>query len=144
MLFLFFSEMQGLNEEILANIHVIDAHVKTHKLPELYRACDCFVLPSRGEGTWQDFIPFHSCCSFLDFFVLLALTFLIPYNVGWGRPHVEAMSMGLPIIATNWSGPTEYMTEENSFPLRIEEDLVQVGGSGKFHCRRSIPPFLIH
>lgn len=23
---------------------------------------------------------------------------------GWGRPHVEAMSMGLPVIATNWSG----------------------------------------
>lgn len=28
---------------------------------------------------------------------------------GWGRPHVEAMSMGLPVIATNWSGPTEYV-----------------------------------
>lgn len=39
---------------------------------------------------------------------------------GWGRPHVEAMAMGLPIIATNWSGPTEYMTESNSFPLRID------------------------
>lgn len=36
---------------------------------------------------------------------------------GWGRPHVEAMSMSLPIIATNWSGPTEYMTESNSYPL---------------------------
>ena len=24
---------------------------------------------------------------------------------GWGRPHVEAMSMSLPVIATNWSGP---------------------------------------
>ena len=27
---------------------------------------------------------------------------------GWGRPHVEAMSMGLPVIATNWSGPTAF------------------------------------
>ncbi len=35
------------------------------------------------------------------------------------RPHVEAMSMGLPVIATNWSGPTEYMTEENAYPLRL-------------------------
>ena len=25
---------------------------------------------------------------------------------GWGRPHIEAMSMGLPTIATNWSGNT--------------------------------------
>merc|ERR1719397_2225664 len=28
----------------------------------------------------------------------------------WGRPHVEAMAMGVPVIATNWSGPQEYMT----------------------------------
>ena len=31
---------------------------------------------------------------------------------GWGRPHVEAMAMGLPVVATNWSGVTEYLTEE--------------------------------
>ena len=35
---------------------------------------------------------------------------------GWGRPHVEAMAMGLALVATNWSGPTEFMTEENSTP----------------------------
>ena len=29
---------------------------------------------------------------------------------GWGRPHVEAMAMGLPVIATKWSGPSEYST----------------------------------
>uniref|UniRef100_A0A6V7QWH9 Uncharacterized protein n=1 Tax=Ananas comosus var. bracteatus TaxID=296719 RepID=A0A6V7QWH9_ANACO len=39
---------------------------------------------------------------------------------GWGRPIVEAMAMGLPVIATNWSGPTEYLTEENGYPLRVE------------------------
>ena len=39
---------------------------------------------------------------------------------GWGRPHVEAMAMGLPLIATNWSGPTAYMTPTNSFPLRYD------------------------
>lgn len=33
---------------------------------------------------------------------------------GWGRPHVEAMSMSLPVIATNWSGNTAYMNENNS------------------------------
>ena len=26
---------------------------------------------------------------------------------GWGRPHVEAMAMGLPVIATNWSAPPQ-------------------------------------
>ena len=28
--------------------------------------------------------------------------------------------MGLPVIATNYSGPTAYLTEANSYPLRIE------------------------
>ncbi|XP_020246975.1 LOW QUALITY PROTEIN: uncharacterized protein LOC109824738 [Asparagus officinalis] len=40
---------------------------------------------------------------------------------GWGRPIVEAMAMALPVIATNWSGPTEYLTEENGYPLPIDE-----------------------
>ena len=39
---------------------------------------------------------------------------------GWGRPLVEAMAMSLPVIATNWSGPTEYLTDENSYPLPVE------------------------
>lgn len=53
---------------------------------------------------------------------------------GWGRPHVEAMAMGLPVIATNWSGPTAFMTEDNSFPLPID-GLVTVasGAFRKFH-----------
>jgi len=45
---------------------------------------------------------------------------------GWGRPHVEAMAMELPIIATFWSGPTQYMNENNSYPLSIS-GLVPVG-----------------
>lgn len=40
---------------------------------------------------------------------------------GWGRPHVEAMSMELPVIATNWSGPTEFMTKHNSYPIPIDD-----------------------
>jgi glycosyltransferase involved in cell wall biosynthesis len=36
---------------------------------------------------------------------------------GWGRPIAEAMAMGLPAIATAWSGPTEFMNKSNSYPL---------------------------
>eukprot|EP00928_Gymnodinium_smaydae_P036538 TRINITY_DN25522_c0_g1_i2.p1 TRINITY_DN25522_c0_g1~~TRINITY_DN25522_c0_g1_i2.p1 ORF type:complete len:475 (-),score=99.38 TRINITY_DN25522_c0_g1_i2:39-1463(-) len=39
---------------------------------------------------------------------------------GWGRPHVEAMAMALPVIATNWSGSTEFLTDDNSLPLPID------------------------
>ena len=38
---------------------------------------------------------------------------------GWGRPHCEAMASGLPIIATNFSGTTEFINEENAYPLDI-------------------------
>jgi glycosyltransferase involved in cell wall biosynthesis len=47
--------------------------------------------------------------------------FVIPSRgEGWGRPHVEAMAMELPLIATNWSGPTAFMNENNSYPLEID------------------------
>lgn len=50
-----------------------------------------------------------------------AHAFVLPSRgEGWGRPLVEAMSMSLPVIATNWSGPTEYLTEENSYPLQVD------------------------
>jgi len=55
---------------------------------------------------------------------------------GWGRPHVEAMAMGLPLIATRWSGPEAFMTDHNSFPLSLDTDtpLVPVGeGAFKEH-----------
>ena len=36
---------------------------------------------------------------------------------GWGRPHCEAMASGLPVIATNFSGTTEFISTKNSYPL---------------------------
>lgn len=98
-------------------------------MPRLYKAADAFVLPSRGEG--------------------------------WGRPHVEAMSMALPVIgrrtpalvelhllitpclpflvatATHWSGPSEFMTEANSYPLR--HDSLEPVPSGPFKVRSAVP-----
>ncbi|CAD7936033.1 unnamed protein product [Amoebophrya sp. A120] len=36
---------------------------------------------------------------------------------GWGRGHAEAMSMAKPLIAVNWSGPSEYMRDDNSLAV---------------------------
>lgn len=52
---------------------------------------------------------------------------------GWGRPIVEAMAMALPVIATNWSGPTEYLTEENGYPLPVDEMSEVTEGPFKGH-----------
>lgn len=39
---------------------------------------------------------------------------------GWGRPVVEAMSMGLPAIVTNWSGVTAFLSSATGYPLPYE------------------------
>jgi glycosyltransferase involved in cell wall biosynthesis len=36
---------------------------------------------------------------------------------GFGLCGLEAMSTGLPVIATNWGGPSEYLDPQDSFPL---------------------------
>jgi len=82
-----------LGDKAWPRIHIIAEQVPQADLPRLYKAADCLVAPSRGEG--------------------------------WGRPHHEAMMMGLPVIATNWSGNTEFMNEENSFLIGYE--LVDTG-----------------
>jgi len=46
---------------------------------------------------------------------------------GFGLCGLEAMSTGLPVIGTNWSGPAEYLDPEYSFPLSYR--LVDARGS---------------
>ena len=58
-------------------------------LPKVYRACDAFVLPSRGEG--------------------------------FGLPYLEASMCGLPVIATNYSGHSMFLNENNSFLVNIDK-----------------------
>jgi len=47
---------------------------------------------------------------------------------GWGRPYMEAMACGLPVIGTNWSGNTEFMNEANSYLVSC--DIVPVSEEG--------------
>jgi glycosyltransferase involved in cell wall biosynthesis len=54
---------------------------------------------------------------------------------GFGLCALEAMSTGLPVIATNWSGPTEYMHPDYSFPLNFR--LVDAQGT----VSKNVPHF---
>ena len=38
---------------------------------------------------------------------------------GWGRPHMEAMSCGVPVIATRWSGNLEFQNDDNSWLIEV-------------------------
>lgn len=82
------TQVLGRSLSSLPEIILQDANLPQQRLPHLYAAGDCFVLPTRGEG--------------------------------WGRPCMEAMAMGLPVIATGWSGHTAFMTQENSRLLPYE------------------------
>eukprot|EP00871_Galdieria_phlegrea_P001924 jgi/Galph1/2732/GphlegSOOS_G1383.1 len=39
---------------------------------------------------------------------------------GWGRPLMEAMLVNVPVIATNWSGITEFLREDTGYPISVE------------------------
>lgn len=52
------------------------------------------------------------------------------HGEGFGRPIVEAMSMSLPVIAPLWSGMTEYLTSDNSFPVPVSA--LESVGTGSF------------
>ncbi len=56
---------------------------------------------------------------------------------GWGMPISEAMSMGIPVVVTNWSGVTAfvdesvgYMVEYSLVPVRhcVAQTLLQEAG----------------
>ncbi len=38
----------------------------------------------------------------------------------WGRPYMEAMACGLPVIGTRWSGNLEFMNDQNSYLIEVE------------------------
>ncbi len=86
----------GRDMNTIPDIILQDTNVPDFRMPNLYRAADCYVMPSRGEG--------------------------------WGRPYMEAMAMGLSVIATNWSGQTAFLTPETA--LLLDYQLVDVPEAG--------------
>jgi glycosyltransferase involved in cell wall biosynthesis len=87
----------------------IDAFAAKHGLPDRASRPPVRLLASE--------LPLRS----LPRLYAAADAFVLPSRgEGWGRPHVEAMAMGLPVLATNWSGPAAYLSEATGYPLPYE------------------------
>jgi glycosyltransferase involved in cell wall biosynthesis len=66
---------------------------------------------------------------------------------GWGRPFMEAMLMGLPTIGTRYSGPLEFMNDNNSYLINcVEADVSQAAWQEAefFRGRRWAEPSVAH
>jgi glycosyltransferase involved in cell wall biosynthesis len=46
---------------------------------------------------------------------------------GWCLPAAEAMAMALPVIITNYSGPTGYATPDNAYLIPVQDTLNSEG-----------------
>ena len=48
--------------------------------------------------------------------------FVMPCHGGNASPHyLEAMAMGLPIIATRWGAHLDYLNDSNAFLINVEQ-----------------------
>ncbi|RNF10831.1 putative mannosyltransferase-like protein [Trypanosoma rangeli] len=79
------------------------------------------------DGTIEDFPPIVLIgVGTISQDVMLSIyhsvdAFVLPTRAeGWGIPLMEAMSMGLPVLVTNWGGPTTFCRRDNSFLISVD------------------------
>ncbi|HXN59801.1 MAG TPA: glycosyltransferase [Acidimicrobiales bacterium] len=84
--------------------HEVDSFIRTHLGHDPKKGPRVIVLDQPLEST--DVPRLYRAA---DAFVLPS------HGEGWGRPYMEAMAMGLPTIATRWSGNLEFMSDDNSY-----------------------------
>jgi len=71
--------------------------------------------------------------------------FVLPTKAeGWGLPIIQAMAMGLPTIATAWSGQVDFMTPETSYLLNYTLEEVPPEGDPRVPHSKWAAPSVSH
>lgn len=96
----------------------VSTHVDEAVLPRFYAAANAFVLPSRGEGWGRPHVEVRHVGHLQGLLSLVAAAMLrggmclqVHLSDKNAALPLQAMSMGLPVIATNWSGPMAFLDE---------------------------------
>jgi hypothetical protein len=133
--------MLGKFEERKGYTQLLDAFVKAFgKNPkvELLIKGDYYLDPQRIGAMLLDFVKSYNApnirlltgaASQEDLFVIynMADAFVFPSRAeGWGLPLIEAMATGLPAIATNYSGQTEFLSHLEGLFMPVRHNLVPV------------------
>ena len=84
-------------------------------MPAVYAAADAFVLPTRGEGWGRPIAGANPLRIVHRFWRAVPVSF-----AEFGMILAEAMAMGLPVAATNWSGHTLFMNETTAWPVPLD------------------------
>jgi GT2 family glycosyltransferase len=87
----------------------VDVHAEVAKL-DLHAAAPIVVMLNPEFAPYQMGSLYRSA----DCFVLPTR------GEGWGMPVLEAMACGLPAIATDWSGPADFLDDEVGYPLQVK------------------------
>ncbi|CAL5080685.1 unnamed protein product [Urochloa decumbens] len=130
----FLQEFSGADDVVLYLL-ISAYHSDTNFIGQIRRFVKETGIKEPVEG-WAEIrvINEHVPQSALPSLYKAADAFVLPTRgEGWGRPVVEAMAMALPVIVTNWSGPTEYLTEENGYPLDMDRLTEVTEGPFKGH-----------
>ncbi len=81
------------------------------------------VLLITGDLDYRETLTMYASC---DVYVSLHR------SEGLGLGPMEAMSLGLPVVATGWSGNMDFMTADNSFPVDYRLVPVDVAASSPY------------
>jgi glycosyltransferase involved in cell wall biosynthesis len=106
----------GAEDDVLLLLRVSnsDGHVKVHEQIEELK------LPKSGPPVALLY-NHHIAAKQLGTLYRSADAFVLPTRgEGWGMPILEAMACGLPVIATAWSGPSEFFHESVGYPVVLK------------------------